>query len=1049
MNSLFSLETTELKVGFIPTLCSTPLILAHANGLFEKRGLRVSLHAPPGWSGIQQLLSYNKLDAAHVLSPMPLAAHLGIDGRRSNIALNAIQNINGQAITLHIKHHGVMKPEEFKGMTFGVPYAFSMHYYLLCDYLANHGINPLQDVNIIEVAPPAMPAYLDQEWVDGILAPEPFNQIAVNRGLGFIHLLSKDIWDGHPCCAFACRQEFIHQNPNTHKALLDAIFEAESMLHHASTEERRQFARQISGPEHLNLEDPNVAEQVLTGIFEDGCGHHHTIPDRIDFVPNPHPESGIWMLSQMQRWGQLDQQVNYNTVVNEVFQPYEGHGAFEPPKGIVPKTFDVHDTFQQMLHQPFAAFKNKPTPHEPGKETINVSELKKLTANLVDAIGGDYNVSFPRNLSGATGEIYRLLDDLIRNTKFMREVLQDRQKFLQDTNVMIDNALYERIKELRCLYEVSTLLQSTVDPKSVLKDLLDLLPKGWQYPDHACPQILFDDETFVTHPLTSSVCSITSPIVVDDVQRGHVEMHYVKKVSTPHVLEFLPEEQELLNSIAAMIASAARISDVRSEYEDLYQNSPDMLASIDAKTGNVLQCNNTLLVKTGFTRKEIIGQHIFERYHSTSLGGAQKAFQDFVTTGKVNNAELRIKTKEGGFLEVSLNVSAVYDKEGNIIHSRSSWRDITLRKKLERTLSSTSTSFRALLDTMPLGWAEHEMVYNDNGEPIDFIWLDLNQIFPKLTGLTPELVLNQRCTDIIPNARNQEPDLIIVYDRVVRHQTVEELELHFEVFDRWYQIFAFPTSGKRFAAVFLDVTERKQWEREMNALNKELKRSNEELEQFAYVASHDLQEPLRMVSSYTELLAARYSNQLDDKADLFIHHAVSGAKRMQTLISDLLDYSRVGRQALSITNVDLNQTLTVVLNILQTRIDETNAMIEVGELPTVQVDKARIAQVLQNLIGNAIKFSGDAPPHVEIQAHREGDAWAISVKDHGIGIDEKQQGRIFEVFQRLHGREEYEGTGIGLAIVKKLVERHGGTIAVQSTPGEGSTFTFTLPEYPT
>ena len=230
------LEKPEVNMAFIPILCSAPLLYAKTHGYFARNGLDVTLTPAPGWSGVKDLLAFGHTDAAHLLSPMPLAIRQGLDGRRAEIRLACIQNVNGQALTLAKKHAGIKDVREMKGFTFGVPYRFSMHYYLLCLFLAEHGLDPLRDVNIIEVSPPRMPHFIETGRVDGVFAPEPFNQIPVYRGTGFIYTLSKDIWPGHPCCCFASTEEFIGKHPKTYKAMVRSVLEAELALHRASPE---------------------------------------------------------------------------------------------------------------------------------------------------------------------------------------------------------------------------------------------------------------------------------------------------------------------------------------------------------------------------------------------------------------------------------------------------------------------------------------------------------------------------------------------------------------------------------------------------------------------------------------------------------------------------------------------------------------------------------------------------------------------------------------------------------------------------------------------
>mgnify|MGYP003946356055 FL=1 len=251
---------------------------------------------------------------------------------------------------------------------------------------------------------------------------------------------------------------------------------------------------------------------------------------------------------------------------------------------------------------------------------------------------------------------------------------------------------------------------------------------------------------------------------------------------------------------------------------------------------------------------------------------------------------------------------------------------------------------------------------------------------------------------------------------------------------------------ERNAQLQQEIHERRRAEKLLAEQARELARSNADLEQFASVASHDLQEPLRMVASYTQLLGKRYRNRLDEDADEFMGFIVDGALRMQRLINDLLTFSRVGSRGKGFQPVDLATSVAQVRINLRAAIDESGARISTGTLPVVNADATQMEQLLQNLIGNAIKFRKGPAPRVHIDARREDAAWRIEVQDDGIGIDARYAERIFVIFQRLHTAAEYPGTGIGLAICKKIVERHGGQIGVQSTPGEGTSFSFTLPD---
>jgi light-regulated signal transduction histidine kinase (bacteriophytochrome) len=243
----------------------------------------------------------------------------------------------------------------------------------------------------------------------------------------------------------------------------------------------------------------------------------------------------------------------------------------------------------------------------------------------------------------------------------------------------------------------------------------------------------------------------------------------------------------------------------------------------------------------------------------------------------------------------------------------------------------------------------------------------------------------------------------------------------------------------------VELDERRKAERQLAQYAEELTRSNAELEQFAYVASHDLQEPLRMVASFTQLLGKRYRGKLDQDADEFIGFAVDGATRMQRLINDLLAYSRVGTRGKSFKSTDCQVILREARDNLMKAIEESGAVITQDPLPTVEGDEVQLIQLFQNLVANAIKFRGPEPLQIQVSAEQKGPEWVFAVKDNGIGIAPEHQERIFSIFQRLHQRSEYPGTGIGLAICKKIVERHGGRIWVESRLGKGSTFYFSIP----
>jgi len=311
-----AIEKKDLKVGFIPITCATPIIMAHPMGFYSKHGLNVEVIKTAGWAVIRDKTLNKEYDAAHMLSPMPLAITLGAGSNPIPYTMPAVENINGQAITLATKHKDKNDPKQWKGFKFAVPFDYSMHNYLLRYYVAEAGLDPDTDIQIRAVPPPEMVANLRADNIDGFLGPDPFNQRAVYDGVGFIHILSKELWEGHPCCAFAASKEFVTTMPNTYAALLKSIIDATAFAHKA--ENRKQIAAAIAPANYLNQPE-TVLEQILTGTYADGLGNVKRDPNRIDFDPFPWQSFAIWILTQMKRWGQIKGDVDYKAVAEQVY----------------------------------------------------------------------------------------------------------------------------------------------------------------------------------------------------------------------------------------------------------------------------------------------------------------------------------------------------------------------------------------------------------------------------------------------------------------------------------------------------------------------------------------------------------------------------------------------------------------------------------------------------------------------------------------------------------------------------------------------------------
>lgn len=349
------LEQRDVTVGFVPITCSSPIINAAAMGIFEQYGLNVTLQRYTGWAELWIAFVAGELDATQMLIPMPLGIHHSFAAGQRNARLPYITNVNGQAITLGTQHmEQVHDAEDFEGLTIAVPFDYSGHNLLLRDYLALGGLDPDYDVGIQVMRPSDMVAALNVGDIDGFLAPDPFNQRAVAIGAGYLHMLSKDLWDGHPCCSFTVADDFATANPSTYGTLLRAI--GDSAVWTNQPDHRSLAAETMAGRAFLS-QDPAVLTAVLTGEFEDGTGTEQSVEDRIAFRPYPHESYAIWALTQLQRWDLAPTEgynsaADYQAAVREVIDAetatpiLEELGADTIPRKtetIIGRTFDPAD----------------------------------------------------------------------------------------------------------------------------------------------------------------------------------------------------------------------------------------------------------------------------------------------------------------------------------------------------------------------------------------------------------------------------------------------------------------------------------------------------------------------------------------------------------------------------------------------------------------------------------------------------------------------------------------------------------------------------------
>jgi PAS domain S-box-containing protein len=502
------------------------------------------------------------------------------------------------------------------------------------------------------------------------------------------------------------------------------------------------------------------------------------------------------------------------------------------------------------------------------------------------------------------------------------------------------------------------------------------------------------------------------------------------------------------------LAERERTAEALRESEELLrsysENAPEGIYLTDLE-GNFLYGNRKCEEIIGYRREELIGKNFLELniLPEKSLNKAVRLLQANMEGKPTGPDEIELISKEGYLIPVEINTTVVQRMGRRIILSFV--QDITKRKRAEETLKESENKYRLLADNV-----------NDVIFALDMN-LNYTYVSPSikiLRGYEPEEVLKQpplealtpSSRDLAMRALSEVMELEKSEHRDILIYRTLQLEMRRKDGTTvWTEVtFSFIRDENQrptgILGVARDITNRKRAEETLNKTMAELERSNKDLEQFAYVASHDLQEPLRMVSSYTQLLSQHYEGQLDEKAKKFMDYARDGAVRMQGLINDLLTYSRVGTRGKPLETADAHALLGEAIRNLAAMIEENRAIITNDDLPTVRADASQLIQVFQNLISNAIKFQRENGPHIHVSAQNKRREWVFSIRDNGIGIDRQYADRIFIIFQRLHTRQEYPGTGIGLALCKRIVERHGGKIWFESEPGKGTTFFFTIPK---
>ncbi len=526
------------------------------------------------------------------------------------------------------------------------------------------------------------------------------------------------------------------------------------------------------------------------------------------------------------------------------------------------------------------------------------------------------------------------------------------------------------------------------------------------------------------------------------------------------------EERDFTASLADLVSLLIEREERRRAQAERDQQHVWLKSLLDASADPVIfkdrECvlrmaNETLARTLGRPLDRIIGHTVFDWFPRDQAQAYHDEDVHVLTTGEAVVADHQLTAADGSERWFEVIKRPIRNDSGEIVGLLSNERDVTERRQAEERLRQSEETTRAFLnasdDAMSLIDTEGRILALNNSAAHRYE-LAAREIHPdEPEPPEPEKWVGRIMYDLLPRDAAEDRRRHIeqaiqmrrpVYFEYVRGDRLGSYSV-FPVFDARGQVTRLALSRRDITESHVKEEALKESEQRYRTLAEALARSNAELEQFANIASHDLQEPLRMVASFVQLLQERYQGRLDLDADEFIGYAVDGARRMQRLIDDLLTYSRVTTQGRELQPTDAGAALQQALHNLRLAIVDSGATVTYDPLPTLPADEGQLVQVFQNLIGNAVKFHGEQPSHVHVWAKRQGAVWRFAVRDNGIGLESRYAERIFVIFQRLHGRNEYPGTGIGLAICQKVVERHGGRIWVESEPGQGATFYFTLP----
>lgn len=496
-----------------------------------------------------------------------------------------------------------------------------------------------------------------------------------------------------------------------------------------------------------------------------------------------------------------------------------------------------------------------------------------------------------------------------------------------------------------------------------------------------------------------------------------------------------------------------QVTEERQRLAAIVTSSEDAILSKTLE-GRITSWNKAAERIYGYPAEEVLGQSVAMLAPPESKNEILDILNRIKRGERIERFETQRIRKDAALIDLSLTVSPIFDAQGQVMGAATIARDVSVQKRIQDQLKASEEQYRSLFESMINGVAHCQMHYQQ-GQAADFTYLAVNPAFEKLTGLAQ--VEGRRVSEVIPGFCQSNPDLLEAYGRVARTGEPQHIESYVPGLNMWFEITAYSPQQDQFVAIFNVITDRKLAEAEIQKLNAGLEEKvrertaqlttvNEELESFSYSVSHDLRAPLRAIDGYTRILVEDYQDRLDDEGLRVCGVITESVRKMSRLIDELLAFSRLGRAVMQLSPVDIAAMAREVYFELTTDQERERIDFCIGELPRAWADPTLLRQVLFNLLANAVKFSArQERALIELQGHTEQDEQLFLVRDNGVGFDMQYSDKLFGVFQRLHSSRDFEGTGVGLAVVQRIIARHGGRVWAESEPGQGAIFSFSLP----